>query len=317
VLADPNEPAFEALPSGQWRRALRGEVNGQIIFQPLSAGPWTGQFLAHLPISRPWSRLGRLQISAADWQAAWPAVLDGLAGAWTLLKTDRSGDVASGTLRLGGLQIAVVAKRPRRTRRAQGVVDLFRPARARRAWTKTWKLLVRGLPTEIPLGIMERRRGPLVLDNVVIFEHIPGPTLFYIHLDELPAEARHNLFLDVGRTIRRTEALGFDLRDAKTTNWIAYHDGSRLLPVMLDCDGIRHFPRPGSGLARFLRALIRHPHFRASDTQAVCEGYSAGPWPARLKAACERYSIPSDNPAQWHKAPSPPPHRKSAPDVPP
>jgi hypothetical protein len=71
---------------------------------------------------------------------------------------------------------------------------------------------------------------------------------------------------------------------------------------MLDCDGIRPFPRAGTGIERFLRALVRHPHFRPDDTAAVCDGYahsSPPPWLAELR---QRYSTPSASPARWRDA---------------
>src|SRR5690606_23978529 len=137
--------------------------------------------------------------------------------------------------------------------------------RARRSWIKTWKLFVRGLPTEVPLLVMERRSGLVVADNLVVFELVPGELIEKLDLDELPHTGRSALLRAVGETIRRTERHGFAHLDAKTSNWIAYPAAGGRTPVMIDCDGVRHHPAPGAGLKRFLKALARHPRFRAGD----------------------------------------------------
>ncbi len=249
-----------------------------------------------LPAPRPWSTLNAANVSQQDWDGAWPQLEAGLAGGWNRIKADRSGDIYTGTLRLAGQDVQVFAKRPRRTRTVQWLVDLFRPARARRAWKKTWMLFSRGLPTEIPLLVLERRRGPAVTDNLVVFEAVPGSTLFHVDLDGLDEAVRRDLLGGVGEVIRAIERSGFTHIDAKTTNWIAFPDAGGLRPVMLDCDGVRLYPWPGAGLRRFLRALVRHPHFRPGDIHAVCDGYAPEGWSRRVRRISRQHETPSPRP---------------------
>src|SRR5690606_38006306 len=182
--------------------------------------------------------LHRREVSEADWRRAFEAVLEGIEGDWRRYKHDHSGTVVGGTVALAGRSVGVVAKRPRRTRATQWVVDLFRPARARRSWIKTWKLFVRGLPTEVPLLFMERRSGLVVVDNLVVFELVPGELIEKLDLDGLSPTERRALLRAVGGTIRTTERHGFAHLDAKTSNWIAHPAGGGPVPVMIDCDGV-------------------------------------------------------------------------------
>lgn len=256
----------------------------------------SGVFLRNLPIARPWSSLGSATISRTDWERAFQALSHGLDGGWPRFKSDHSGTVATGELQLGGSSVCVVVKRPFRTRASQWAVDFFRPARARRAWIKTWKLFVRGLPTEVPLLVLERRCGMVITDGLVVFERVPGETIEHLDLSRLAEPTRRGLFRAVGHTIRATESFGFTHLDAKTSNWIAFRDVSdaavELRPVMLDCDGVRHHPAPGAGLKRFLKALTRHGSFRPSDAADVCDGYAPAGWPRRVRALCATYGRP-------------------------
>lgn len=230
-------------------------------------------------------------MSPADWQAAWPRVLEGISGEWEQLKVDNSGVVAAGQIELAGRSVQVIAKRPYRTRWSQWLGDLVRGGRARRTWNKTWELFSRGLPTEVPLLLMEKKLGPLVIGNLVLFERIPGTNIDRLDLDELSTSARQDLLRQVGAVLRDTERHGFVHRDAKATNWMAFPDAAGAFrPVMLDCYGVRRFGGRRAGLRRFLKALSRHRAFKAQDAASVCDGYAPEGWPAPVRQLHDHYA---------------------------
>ena len=255
------------------------EPRQSVTFGRFDADGWNAAFARCLP-ARAWSDLHT--IDEADWRAALPAVLDGLGGSWHRFKHDRSGTVAGGTLRLGGREVEVVAKRPRRTKRGQWLVDLLRPARARRGWRRTWRLVDLGFATEIPLLLLERRRLGVVVDNVAVYGRVPGPTLHDLSLGDLDPAERHRLLCRVGRTLRELAGHGLGHFDAKSVNWIAFADPAQgLRPVMIDCDGVRAARRDGGrrGMSRFLRALRDHPDAGPDDLDAARRGFEPPDWP--------------------------------------
>lgn len=137
---------------------------------------------------------------------------------------------------------------------------------------------------------MEKKLGPLVIDNLVLFERIAGANIDRLDLDALSTSARQHLLRQVGAVLRETERQGFVHRDAKTTNWMAFPDATgQLRPVMLDCYGIRRFGAKRVGLRRFLKALSRHRAFRAQDAASVCDGYAPEGWPAPVRQLHDHY----------------------------
>ena len=239
---------------------------------------WAGRYV-RFPPARPWSALGGVTVHGEEWRVALPTLLAGLDGAWPRLKHDRSGTVAAGTLRLGGRAVEVVAKRPRRTRRGQWAVDLFRRSRADRAWRRTWRLASLGFDTEPPLLMIERRRLGVAVDGVGVYERVPGPTLHALRLSDLEGAERRRLLSRVGRTLRALADLNLGHFDAKAVNWIAFADpAAGLTPVMIDCDGVRPSRRDGGrrGMSRFLRALREHPDVAPADLDVVRRGFALG-----------------------------------------
>ena len=71
-----------------------------------------------------------------------------------VLKSDPSGDVFAADVELAGTTVPVIIKRPKRKVWWRYVLDVARPARARRTWIKAWKAIVRNLPTEWPLLVV-------------------------------------------------------------------------------------------------------------------------------------------------------------------
>jgi tRNA A-37 threonylcarbamoyl transferase component Bud32 len=217
-----------------------------------------------------------MEFSDDDWRAAWldlHARID--ADSLDVLKRSPSGDVLAGELSIGGRVVPVIVKHPRRKYWYRWINEIGRGSRARRAWFKSWEMIVRDIPVAWPMLLMERRKLGYVTDAVIVFERIPGKTLFHADLDAMDACARDTLFRRAGRTLRKIDEHGFAHLDAKSTNFIVFED-DRLgpTPVLVDMDGIRHRASPATGIQRLLRAMKRHAQYTAADSLALCQGYA-------------------------------------------
>ena len=131
-----------------------------------------------------------------------------------------------------------------------------------------------GSRAEVPLLLLERRRGGLLVDQLIIFERVPGPTLAEVDLDALPQSDRDRLLGNCGRVLRRLERAGFRHTDAKDTNWIAWRDANgRSTPVMIDLDGVRRYGSKGVAVPRLIFSMRKHLQFTAADLEAIQRGY--------------------------------------------
>lgn len=265
-------PRRNAFRAARHRRVLRDATRPGSMIEEIDVDGWTGWCLCRADRARAWSRAGDVVFSPEDWARAWRSLADTADG--TLLKDDRSGQVRRARRAVAGVELDLVLKRPRRRGRHVWAYDLVRRSRARRAWIKTWRLLARDIPCELPLLMLERRRWGYVVESVLVCEAVPGPTLAACDLDRLDAPARERLFRRAGRVLRRIDAHGFSHFDAKSTNWIVFDDPRRGPdPVLLDADGTRAYPCRRFGLNRLIRAVRQHPRARPSDERALREGY--------------------------------------------
>ena len=263
---------------GRWREFLRGIFRENESFGLLSEVEWKGVFTKRSRHARRWAVSSRLDITHEDWRRAWPRLLEQIERrTLRVLKSDPSGDVFSADIELAGQTVPLIIKRPKRKVWWRYVLDVARPARARRTWIKAWKAIIRNLPTEWPLLVMERRTFGYVTDGILVFERVPGVTLDQFDLDSLDSDARELLFRRAGRTLRTLEDTNLAHYDAKSTNWIVVND-DRIgpIPVMIDLDGIRMLLRKlqGFGIQRLLRAMRQHPQYTPADSLALCQGFA-------------------------------------------
>jgi tRNA A-37 threonylcarbamoyl transferase component Bud32 len=217
-----------------------------------------------------------LVIGSEDWRTAWAGLLEKIElDQLEVLKRTRSGDVLGGEIVLGGATIPFILKRPRRKHWYRYINEIGRGGRARRAWKKAWSLIARDIPTAWPLALMERRILGYVVDQIILFERVPGVTLDQCDLDTLPADARYRLFARAGRLLRRLEEDGLYHYDAKSSNWIVRPD-DRLgpTPVLIDVDGIRRVRWIALGIQRLLLSMRDHPQYTPADSLALCRGYA-------------------------------------------
>jgi tRNA A-37 threonylcarbamoyl transferase component Bud32 len=270
-------PRTNAVSRQLWKSEAAEAMGENDHFGRLNRDGWTGWFTKSAEIPRAWAPASRWNVTWADWDTAWPVLLAQIeSDQLEILKRGDSGDVLGGEVILAGKPIAVIVKRPRRKHTRQIISDLFRPSRAKRTWIKTWKMLVRDVPCEWPMLLMEKRTLGYVTDSIIVFDRVDGPTLAEIKLDEMSATSRDRLFDRVGRILRRIETLGFTHMDAKSTNWMIFSSTSpaRPQPVLVDLDGVRHYRWETAGILRLLRAMKQHPQYTVADSLALCTGYA-------------------------------------------
>jgi len=192
-----------------------------------------------------------------------------------VLKSGRSGDVLAGDVTLAGRPVDVIVKRARRKKWYRYVNEIGRGSRSWRAWRKAWALLIRGIPTAWPLLVMERRVMGYVVDQVIVFERVPGRTLAVTNLELLGAGERDEMFRRCGRMLRRIDRVGLSHFDSKSSNWIVMPDEVRgATPILVDVDGVRFYRWDTFGIQRLLRSMREHRQYTPADSLALCQGYS-------------------------------------------
>lgn len=237
---------------------------------------WSGVCFKQYKYPYRWAPSSGLKISAEDWQRAWPRLLEQIQGSTlTTLKRSRSGDVLLGEAELGGRKVALILKRARRRYWYRYFNEIGRGSRARRAWFKSWNMIVRNIPTTWPLLFMERRTLGYVTDAVFVCEFLPGKVLGSAELNDLGPPQRDMLFRRTGRILRRIERMGFSHFDAKASNWIVLDDKQRGPgPVLIDVDGVRHRTWVALGIERLLRSMREHEQYSEADSLSLCRGYA-------------------------------------------
>ena len=192
----------------------------------------------------------------------------------TIIKRADNGDVLSTQLEIGSRPFDIIINAPRKYIR-QHLSAMFSGSPARRTWIKTWKMLIRGIPCEWPMLLMESRVRGYPAESLIVFERVPGATLAAVDLDSDRIKSRQTLFFRAGRRLRLIEKLGFTHTDAKSTNWIVFDDpGNGLIPILVDVDGVRHYRWQMMGIERLLRAMRQHPQYTPDDSYHLCRGYA-------------------------------------------
>jgi len=197
----------------------------------------------------------------------------------TTIKSDSSGTVR--LIHIGGVE--VVVKSPLTRPGLKTAIARFRTSRVRRVWKKAHTLLARGFAVEMPLFVLDPAPGNPGKPGVIAFEKVPGTVLTLLDFDLLSIQSREMLFVRIGTFIRRIEAQRWSHFDTKSSNWIISTSiTGELIPVMIDCDGVRFYPWRGFAIRRLLRSLDEHPKFKPIDRKQVWFGYnhSSGQSPA-------------------------------------
>jgi tRNA A-37 threonylcarbamoyl transferase component Bud32 len=268
-----NNPVTTALVESFISSRITGDNR---YFGRLSIGDWRGSFFKHDKYPRRWSAASQLQIDRSDWESILPDLLQRIdADQLQVIKRSKSGDVLADTLTLGGRDIAVIIKRPRRRYWYRYVNEIGRGSRAHRAWFKSWRMILRNFPTAWPLLLLERRRLGYVTDSLIIFERVPGPTLTRVDLDAIEPDRRDMLLRRAGRILRELERQGFAHFDAKPSNWIVREDDKLgPMPILIDVDGIRRRRWIMLGIRRLLKGMQENKHYSPADSYSLCKGYA-------------------------------------------
>ena len=269
-------PKVNPISRPLWDRFLGSVTRKGRYFGRLTDGAWGGVYYKQSKYPHRWSSASQLDVSHDDWAREWPPLLAKIErDELPVLKRSPSGDVLTATVTIGGQQLDVVVKRPRRKKWYRWVNEVGRGTRAWRAWRKAWHLVVRDVPTAWPLLVMQRRVGGYAVDAVFVSERVAGDTLAHADLTALSDPDRDQLFRRAGRTLADVERHGFSHFDAKASNWIVRIDDRRgPVPVLVDVDGIRRRKWQLLGLHRLLRSLHENPAYAPKDSLALCQGYA-------------------------------------------
>jgi len=242
-------------------------------FAPLSLpGRWRGHVVLASKWRPPGSAAAGIEFTTQQWREALAdpqALLDGPDA--QVVNCNTSGTVIRRRLVVGGHDLDVYVKRPRRKRRWKIILDCFRTSRPLHAFRTGHELLTRGIATALPLATVERRLGPLLLDSILITETVHGPHLNQFlqprlarladpQLADLSEEQQstlaHDALANLGRMVQRLHDNNFAHRDLKSTN-ILVHWQTCASPqaVLIDLDGLRRLRRISS--RRRFRGLMR------------------------------------------------------------
>jgi len=269
-------PRANDLSPGIWRKSAGRIGGGNRYFGRVRVGEWSGVCFKLWKYPHRFSPASRLEVSERDWEREWPILRSRIEGGLLeVLKSGRSGDVLAGDVTLAGRPVDVIVKRARRKKWYRYVNEIGRGSRSWRAWRKAWALLIRGIPTAWPLLVMERRVMGYVVDQVIVFERVPGRTLAVTNLELLGAGERDEMFRRCGRMLRRIDRVGLSHFDSKSSNWIVMPDEVRgATPILVDVDGVRFYRWDTFGIQRLLRSMREHREYTPADSLALCQGYS-------------------------------------------
>lgn len=279
-------------------------------FSPLHLGRgWRGHAILASKVQPPASSVCRLEFTPENWAKAL-ANPEGLfeGPGVQIIKDSRSSLVVRRKLIVGGHELDVYIKRPRRKYAYRFLVDCFRPSRALRAFRQGHQILARHVGTPLPLACLERRIGPVLVDSIVITEAVEGPKLDEFlsawlsppprsmpapdPQQEMTAAERHHRAQDVlwqmGQVLQRLHDSRFAHRDLKENNllvWRNSHGGPHL--VLVDLDGLRWLPyistrRRFQGLMRLNVALLTCPAVSHAGRLRMLMGYLRRPGSGRI-----------------------------------
>jgi tRNA A-37 threonylcarbamoyl transferase component Bud32 len=286
-------PAQNPVRRRLWRKQLEASMGDNAYFTRFRLSPEsTVHSYKHTKFARRWSPASRFDVPREDWQRELPKLLERIErDELQILKRSRSGDVLAGDVTLGGKSVPIIVKHPRRRRWYRYVNEIWRGSRAGRAWSKSWSLIARDIPTAWPLLLMEWRRFGYVTDALIVFERVQGTLLADADFAAMDEPARQTLFRRLGRTLRVLEQQGLFQYDSKITNWVIADDGKLgPVPVMIDVDGIRKFVPSLWPIERLLRSLRGHKQYTPEDSRWVCMGYAPNGRFVREVADCTNRS---------------------------
>lgn len=268
-------------------------------FAPLQLGNgWRGHVVLASKRETAGSQAAKLVFTESDWRAALAEPDKLFSGEGVeVLKDSASSLVVRRRLRVGEHELDVYIKRSRRKHFRRGLADCIRPSRAIKAFKHGHQLLTRRIATALPLAALERRRGPFLLDNILITEAVEGRDLHAflntwlspskqadtaLSLPEQRQLAQAVLW-QLGRLLRRLHDNLFAHRDLKASNLlIRWSPPQRPDVVLIDLDGLRRVRllttrRRFQGLMRLNVSLLKCPVVNHAGRLRMLLGYLRRP----------------------------------------
>lgn len=210
------------------------------------------------------------ELDRADWLRilANPAQLFQTGPDAHLLHDGRSSAVLRRGLQVGEVQLEVFVKQSRRRNLLRKAVGLLRRTRPSRNWKMGWALLTAGIPTALPLAVVEKRvAGLRSVAGIVTWSLLPGKTLEEFICQEGAqlslADFRH-LTTELADIFAKLYRHDFYHRDLKGKNiFVHFGQAKKARLYLLDLDGCRadgqDYLKRVKSLARLGRASMYWP----------------------------------------------------------
>jgi tRNA A-37 threonylcarbamoyl transferase component Bud32 len=283
-------------------RDRRIDGDGKYFTRLRLPGGWRGRAVLSCKHVLAGSRAAAMEFTSAQWHKALehPEQLLG-DPANEVVKDSASGRVLRRHLRVGGHDLEVYVKAPRRKHAWKLPLDCLRPSRPKRAFALGHQLLNRRIATALPLAYLERRVGPVLMESVLITEAVNSPLLKSflntwlgvppqgdVHLT-VPQQ-RHlaqQVLAEMGRMLQRLHDKGYSHRDLKAGNLLVRWEGPSPELVLLDLDGLKrtwHITqrRRYQGLMRLNVSLLECPVVNHEGRLRMLLGYLRRPGVGRI-----------------------------------
>ncbi len=229
------------------QRDRRVRRNGRYFSRVRLAGGWRGSLFTRCKHSLPESRASGMVLDRTWWKGLLTNPLR-----WfdrdesEQCKSSHSATVIRAVLEHPSGNLPVIVKRPLSRNWRRAIAQRLSLSRSMRGWKIGHAMIHRDLAAARPLAVIERRIGPLVLDNMLITEAIPGAVDLEAHLRHEHAERTPREWARFKRDmsgllvsqVRMLQDRGFVHRDCKAANiLVAKHPHLKLL--WIDLDGLR------------------------------------------------------------------------------
>ncbi|MCP4714492.1 MAG: hypothetical protein GY868_05190, partial [Deltaproteobacteria bacterium] len=126
--------------------------------------------------------------------------------------------------------------------------NLLRKSRARKSWIAANALLVRGVATPLPLAMLEKKRGPFVVESYIVTRWLEGARELHAYVAEsvadMQAARKDAVIKQLALTLRRVHAAGVYHADLKSNNILVQEDAAgKPIFSFIDLDRVLFLPQ--------------------------------------------------------------------------